>query len=93
MSYTPGPWELSGCSDGEMHELWNPDETTVIGNILILDGMERAECDANARLIAAATELVEALKKMLHAYAPTEGRQLNASEKAREALRKAGVEL
>ena len=64
MSHTPGPWEVNRYSNYEgysisaekrgcLAERWYPAE---------LDEQENAEMAANARLIAAAPEMLEALK-------------------------------
>jgi hypothetical protein len=67
MSHTPGPWEvnhyrnyegysISAAKRGCIAERWYPTE---------LDEQENAEMADNARLIAAAPELLEALKGIL----------------------------
>ena len=101
MSYTPGPWNVDWYiqySDGGS-EVWRVPRS--IGPISAdhnhwsgphLDCGENEEGEANARLIAAAPELVEALKEL---YDASFGAYVSAGEidRARAALEKAGVEL
>lgn len=60
MGHTPGPWEL-----GEKRGVW-------VGPVVMADNGSRGvafvcgESDANARLIAAAPELLAALRGVLH---------------------------
>ena len=60
--HTPGPWHTYGCTIRDADDAW----------IAHTDTTERlrAELTANARLIAAAPELVKALKAMLSLRAP-----------------------
>lgn len=51
--HTPGPWRA------ETHCVWGPDDTYIAGT---RTGLSDDECDANAALIAAAPELLAALK-------------------------------
>jgi len=81
MSYTKGPWKVGKWKDG--HEVWvdapNGDQdfkygkweglATVYGNEDHVDFNESHEkCLANARLIAAAPEMLEALKVIVENY-------------------------
>ena len=106
-TFTPGPWEVYSCEEGEGH-----------GGILAPDGkrvcdlpkskliqpedkrknhyfVHSAEDEANARLIAAAPEMLEVLQEIL-APCPVKGyqgkydrrRTYNARKKAREVLAK-----
>jgi len=56
MKHTPGPWETSSNASGEL-DICCPDAGDMIAD---LSGCDNA--DANARLIAAAPELLEALR-------------------------------
>jgi hypothetical protein len=92
MSYTPGPWEWSDSYSSRAG-----DETmTLMGaegdGVLSCDGVENAPLPKDARLIAAAPELVEALKIAHEALCRGWG---EGSDFAiiRAALEKAGVEL
>src|SRR5258706_14863328 len=65
--YTPGPWELHQDVDGANSvRVCVPDATTDRGCRAVAEaeilGMSRAEAEANARLIAAAPELLEAVR-------------------------------
>lgn len=72
MSYTPGPWSVV---DKSMNEFWRGDGTEILaahGRIADCgcDGLRLIEtCRANARLIAAAPTLLEALRTFVDAYA------------------------
>jgi hypothetical protein len=64
--YTLGPWEAIKASHGPI-DVFDPngrDIVTVYGNAVCAISQE-----ANARLIAAAPELLEALRGMLEGYA------------------------
>lgn len=79
MSHTPGPWQYK--NDGRSRDFmnkpgWNPsnpdhcgfrvyDATTLVASVNEGVNIPREECAANARLIAAAPELLEALKGLL----------------------------
>lgn len=64
INHTPGPWRLKR---GQRH---SPEECdiTIAGDVFLLadiSGPNYEHCEANARLIAAAPELLEALKEMV----------------------------
>ena len=70
--HTPGPWTFDNgiefiCTDTSSHGEWYGDWAVARVNIL------KAEAKANARLIAAAPELLDALKLMRDAFLDTEG--------------------
>lgn len=68
--HTPGPWSVAGVTiyslnknevnrfDARVQQGWDDSQ----------ERTSRAECEANARLIAAAPDLLEALEAMLEAY-------------------------
>lgn len=60
---TPGPW--TGRDVGIARQ---DDAGLQLGFIMTFDEKRRDECAANAHLIAAAPELLEALQDALHAY-------------------------
>ena len=90
MTHTPGPWTYEigrGCKtiSGRYHE---------IADTVGLDNELGGQDEANARLIAAAPELLEALKAILDIDNPPWGHPGHIDfnegiEKAREAIAKA----
>ena len=76
MSHTPGPWKTAIVDHGDMKQV----ETIHAPNVAFgrstfhvvlpgsIAGRSYAECDANARLIAAAPDLLEALKRVRQAF-------------------------
>jgi hypothetical protein len=65
-THTPGPWRISGCKIGDSLLIEHGDIGTVspcIGLVYIDEG--RLPQQANARLIAAAPEMLEALKGLI----------------------------
>jgi hypothetical protein len=73
--YTPGPWQWEGDA-GYGHDKLSAPSGTVLGIDLSwslepgegLDGQSLELSDADARLIAAAPEMLEALQDILHQY-------------------------
>lgn len=73
MSHTPGPWEIQYLGNGESEVLANgPDRDDVAGICIVAGGLGSSiedacdyESQANARLIAAAPELLAALEDLL----------------------------
>jgi len=61
--HTPGPWEIDEVDKGFSAQILGP-STGFCRDILATLPMEWAESEANARLIAAAPELLEALQKI-----------------------------
>ena len=98
MSHTPSPWVLSPKGyDGRMNEFNDHDCTIQFeGAQIAVLGLTatKDENEANARLIAAAPDLYEALQRCLHAmnYAYSGAPNFAVVEKmlARNALEKAG---
>jgi hypothetical protein len=87
--HTPAPWQLqtvSTCND-------NPCRWEIIGSGGVIAETNDNTSDANARLIAAAPDLLSALEFLLADYIAINGEKLTGSsvpaDKAREALRKA----
>ena len=66
--HTPGPWliEAQNCHSGDIATVHNTDEkwVTIYAPHWMETGMDEKEQSANARLIAAAPDLLEALKKI-----------------------------
>lgn len=96
--HTPGPWKILNSHQYENHSgaaqlIENPNVGAVC---LMIDTDDGRVCDANARLIAAAPELVEALNRMLQTrdwgICRCAGVGTCAGCTARAALHKAGIE-
>ena len=62
MKHTPGPWHVDGRPRHEALEIHS--ESRRIARSLYEGGSEDNEANANAHLIAAAPELLEALKEL-----------------------------
>lgn len=94
--YTPGPWEIDEyCLRGNCYAAISCDEWVEFASVVVRmkDGSETPEGVANARLIAAAPELVDALGDMLdlfadHAQYDEEGHEAAAIERAMTVLAK-----
>jgi hypothetical protein len=81
IQHTPGPWWCSGLEVGTV-----PMMMVKVANV---SGANYQEAQANARLIAAAPELLEALQHLMVAH----GEQLDyAFQQAQEAIAKATTE-
>ncbi len=112
IKHTPGPWEWSNSSYYGFTSLWNPQtrqEVLVPGgrndgdDPIVWMGEEMS--DADRALIAAAPDLLEALKGLLHAYSmgpldcaalygpDADLRQIerNATARANDAIEKASI--
>lgn len=59
--HTPGPWHVAEEMDDDDNVLY----TVEADNLPVADIYRKAEHEANARLIAAAPELLEALKELI----------------------------
>lgn len=84
--HTPGPWELQ--ANGACWNLRSPDRTD---HFCILIGMVHnnpGEHEANARLIAAAPELLAALQALVDAFYPSAVFEFEARDNARAAIAK-----
>ncbi|ELV5637075.1 hypothetical protein SHG54_002611 [Salmonella enterica] len=82
---TPGPWS------GKDVRICRQDRAGLqLGFIMIHDENRVAECEANAHLIAAAPELLEALQLLLNSWSNGSSKDIsNAERKARSAISKA----
>jgi hypothetical protein len=79
--YTPGKWEVIKDSEHPLHGIWSDDEVpTYIARTCFAPNSE-----ANAKLIAAAPELLEALQEII---AITDRNHI-AWDKAKAAIKKA----
>lgn len=108
VAHTPGPWTLAGGNsrgDGTKHFVWSDadersdwERESAVATVH-LSREHPNEFEANARLIAAAPDLVEALRGVLEAFdwhpdtadfRPT-GTDIKLHDIVRAALDKAGV--
>lgn len=100
--YTPGPWatEYTGCSDDSDFDIETATVVTAIlqlGQSLGLEVIADVEChhasvanvEANAKLIAAAPDMAEALQMVLSCFAPEDDDV--TVRKVKAALAKAGL--
>lgn len=67
-SQTPGPWDLMSpgtAAKAHLHpsRYWNCYVTSEVGVVAIACGATKEEAEANARLIAAVPDLLDALKR------------------------------
>ena len=87
MSYTPEPWRVEsrgGMLGREVHA----GLTCVVATVNTTSNTEGNRL-ANARLIAAAPELLASLAEMVEKYDPDDGYTTDVIERARAAIRKA----
>lgn len=63
MNHTPGPWETSVLSGGTQWEICGTDGGDAIASVV-----ECQSAAANARLIAAAPDLLQTLREIADAY-------------------------
>jgi len=72
--HTTGPWRLGKDEMGELHTVWGAQAgvaiTSVFDNVFGPDCPPQAEATANARLIAAAPDLLDALRWLLAFWRP-----------------------
>lgn len=72
MKYTPGPWKISGHKGlfveplgvQSCHNEWGSNGNSIIGQSEIYTKRTIKEAQANARLMAAAPDLLEALEQI-----------------------------
>lgn len=84
--HTPGPW-----FHGDTGQIWSNEHR--IGVAYLTDYAKRLPQEANAKLIAAAPEMLDALKALMHAYASREFHVLmEARERAKELIAKLTAE-
>jgi hypothetical protein len=66
--HTPGPWEIKRHPDSGYKFISGPKHSGLAQVVWCMEEEERSpECEANAHLIAAAPELLEALQKVFQA--------------------------
>lgn len=71
MKHTAGPWKNSGCPYGSKQYIWEMIGGERARRLAVVDDEKsaRGEPEANARLIAAAPTMIEALRKIQAAFA------------------------
>jgi hypothetical protein len=86
VSHTPGPWEVD-----EPHQVWAPSagEYVAITQVEDRETIPRDQVEANARLIAAAPELLEAIKELLEVADPDSSDGYEMEWQWRETLERA----
>jgi len=91
MSHTPGPWEIESSFDPGYKSISAQKHTALAQVVWCMEDEGRSpECEANARLIAAAPELLDALFYLLETSSGVSHEQwLEAMEQARAAILKA----
>ena len=85
MKHTPAPWDTTIYAD---HSLQQEFHMVKIGDYAYMIGHRDLD-KANARLIASAPELLDALKNLLAVMEGEGGTNTNAQETARQAIAKA----
>jgi hypothetical protein len=85
MKHTPAPWDTTIYAD---HSLQQEFHMVKIGDYAYMIGHRDLD-KANARLIASAPELLDALKNLLAVMEGEGGTKTNAQETARQAIAKA----
>jgi hypothetical protein len=89
-THTPGPWRVMdrpGKGYGKEWLVYTPKGLAFVGNQLEPDGVSIGAAQANARLAAAAPDLLAALQNLVDRYPSNVG--MNA---ARDAIKKATVQ-
>jgi hypothetical protein len=89
-NHTPGPWEIKLHPDDGYRYISGPKHIGLAQVVWCMSYEERSPvCEANARLIAAAPELLEALENLLKVHEGEGGTQRHAGDIARAAIEKA----
>ena len=88
--HTPGPWEIKPHFDPAYRHISGPKHKALAQVVWCVDEEERSpDCEANAHLIAAAPELLEALEMMLEMSEMGGFGKAAAEDVARAAIAKA----
>ena len=88
--HTPGPWEIKRHFDSCYRYISAPEHIALAQVVWCVEEEERSPvCEANAHLIAAAPELLEALQNLLKVHEGEGGTQHHAGDMARAAIAKA----
>lgn len=88
--HTPGPWEIEEHYHFSYRWVSGPKHSQLAQVVWCMEGDDRSpECEANAHLIAAAPELLEALENLLKVHEGEGGTQHHAGDMARAVIAKA----
>ncbi len=88
--HTPGPWEIKRHYDSCYKNISAQKHTELAQVVWCMEDEDRSpECEANAHLIAAAPDLLEALQNLLKVHEGEGGTQHHAGYIARAAIAKA----
>jgi len=88
--HTPGPWEIKRHFDPGYKFISAQKHTALAQVVWRMEDEDRSPvCEANAHLIAAAPELLEALQNLLKVHEGEGGTQHHAGDMARAAIAKA----
>jgi len=90
--HTPGPWEIDPDVSTDVIRMDGSRDRVGVADCMSFNGPEIEECEANARLIAAAPELLQAVIDLLAvapSKAPAAGLLVGIEEKHAEAIRNA----
>ena len=91
MNYTKGEWEIENWGHGI--SIWKSDDrpnpTTQIAHLPLNHGLKDSEVEANARLIASAPDMYEALKNLIASFRDTPLFATDVVTDALAAIRKA----
>ena len=88
--HTPGPWEIEEHYHFGYRWISGPEHSQLAQVVWCMEDEDRSpECEANAHLIAAAPELLEALENLLKVHEGEGGTQRHAGDMARAAIAKA----
>jgi hypothetical protein len=85
--HTPGPWASNKYTTSVSVPLKAIDCERIGFSIVFVNGHREKEAAANARLIAAAPDLLEALKEMLEVWEEDPAYGHASAEKARAAIK------
>ena len=88
--HTPGPWEIEEHYHFGYRWISGPEHSQLAQVVWCMEDEDRSpECEANAYLIAAAPDLLEALQNLLKVHKGEGGTQHHAGYIARAAIAKA----
>lgn len=77
--HTPGPWHVGGFEQSTIYDCFGQRVANSFEGVMVVKRSD-AECRANARLIAATPELLEALRRALNALEEI-GKEMTVGER------------